>query len=145
MRNIIIVSLLFLFPFTLFSQEWLTSFEDAKKEALSQNKKIVLVFQGSDWCAPCIKLDKEIWSTEEFQKLSKEHFVMLLADFPRKKANQPSEKLRQQNNALAEKYNSQGFFPLAVVLDYKGKVLGKMGYEKISPNDYFEKLTALEN
>ncbi|MCF6296016.1 MAG: thioredoxin family protein [Flavobacteriaceae bacterium] len=125
-----------------FAQEWQTNFEDAKKEAAANNKNIILVFQGSDWCAPCIKLDKEIWSNEEFQKLSKDHFVMLQADFPRKKANKLSESLRQQNNLLAEKYNNQGFFPLVVILDYKGKVLGKMGYEKISPKEYFKKLTA---
>ncbi len=127
-----------------FAQEWQTNFEDAKKEAAANNKNIILVFQGSDWCAPCIKLDKEIWSTKEFQELAKDHFVMLQADFPRKKANKLSESLRQQNNLLAEKYNNQGFFPLVVVLDYKGHVLGKMGYEKISPNEYFNKLVSFE-
>jgi thiol-disulfide isomerase/thioredoxin len=39
-------------------QDWKTNFELVKKEAASQSKPIVLVFSGSDWCAPCIKLDK---------------------------------------------------------------------------------------
>jgi hypothetical protein len=35
------------------------------------------------------------------------------------------EELKKQNQGLAEKYNQEGFFPLVVVLDGNGKVLGK--------------------
>ena len=38
-------------------------------KAQKQNKKIILVFQGSDWCGPCIKLSKEIWSTRRVYSL----------------------------------------------------------------------------
>ncbi|SFZ91807.1 Thioredoxin-like [Flaviramulus basaltis] len=146
MKNVCFFSVFFLvFGFNTFSQTWHTDFEKAKEVASSKNENIVLVFQGSDWCAPCIKLDKEIWSTQEFQKLSKDHFVMLKADFPRRKANKLSESVSLQNAKLAETYNNQGYFPLVVVLDNKGKVLGKIGYEKSNPSTYFKKLTAFEN
>ena len=145
MKKFYITSLfLFFLSLSSFSQNWLTNFNEAKKEAAEKNQNIVLVFQGSDWCAPCIKLDKEIWSTEEFKKLSKDHFVMVKADFPRKKSNKLSTELTEQNAKLAETYNNQGYFPLVVVLDKNGSVLGKMGYEKLSPNTYFKKLTAFE-
>jgi thioredoxin-related protein len=145
MKKVYITSLFFfILSLSSFSQNWLTNFNEAKKEASEKNKNIVLVFQGSDWCAPCIKLDKEIWSTEEFKKLSRDHFVMLKADFPRKKSNKLSTDLNEQNAKLAETYNSQGYFPLVVVLDKNGSVLGKMGYEKLSPSTYFKKLTAFE-
>ncbi len=45
---------------------WTTGVEEAKISDQKENKTIVFVFQGSDWCAPCIKLDREIWSTDEF-------------------------------------------------------------------------------
>ncbi len=136
---------LFFLSLTAFSQQWETNFEEAKKQASKNNENIVLVFQGSDWCAPCIKLDKEIWSTEAFKKLSQNHFIMLKADFPRKKANKLSEEQTLQNSKLAEVYNHQGMFPLVVVLNKDGKVLGKTGYEKSNPSDYFKKLTSFEN
>jgi len=146
MKNIYFTSLfLFFLSISSFSQNWMTNFNEAKQVASEKNTNIVLVFQGSDWCAPCIKLDKEVWSTEEFRKLSKDHFVMLKADFPRKKANKLSEELTEQNGTLAEKYNNKGYFPLVVILDKTGNVLGKMGYEKITPSNYFKKLTAFEN
>lgn len=132
------------FSLHTFAQEWITNFDSAKKEALKNNNNIVLVFQGSDWCGPCIKLDKEIWSSSEFQTLSKDHFVMVKADFPRKKNNKLSNEMQVQNNKLAEQYDAQGYFPLVVVLDKNGNVLGKMGYEKLSPKAFYNKLTSLE-
>ncbi len=144
--RVILLVMSFLFVLThVNSQNWLTSFDEAKEQASKGNQNIILVFQGSDWCAPCIKLDKEIWSTSEFQKLAKDHFIMLKADFPRKKANKLSENLTIQNAKLAETYNNQGFFPLVVLLNSKGDVLGKMGYEKLSPENYYKKLIAFEN
>ena len=136
--------LFFVISFTSFSQNWITNFEAAKVLSAKQNQNIVLVFQGSDWCAPCIKLDKEIFSTPEFQNLAKDHFVMLQADFPRRKANKLSKALTEQNSKLAAKYNNNGYFPLVVVLDKNGTVLGKMGYEKSKPESYFNKLKAFE-
>ena len=43
-----------------YSQDWKTDFNLVKQEAVSKNKPILLVFSGSDWCTPCIKLDKNI-------------------------------------------------------------------------------------
>jgi thioredoxin-related protein len=144
MKIYIILIAFVLNSFVTHSQNWFTNFEEAKATASNSNHNIILVFQGSDWCGPCIKLDKEIWSTEEFQKLAKDHFVMMKADFPRKKSNQLSKELQNQNAKLAENYNDQGYFPLVVVLDKNGKVLGEMGYEKLSPSAYFNKLTSFE-
>lgn len=144
MKNKLLFLLFTLIACSTFAQQWETSFEEAKTKATKNKINIVLVFQGSDWCAPCIKLEKEIWSSSEFQNLSKDHFVMLLADFPRKKVNKLSEEQTAQNAKLAELYNNQGYFPLVVVLDKTGKELGKLGYEKLSPRAYFEKLTSME-
>ncbi|MGB5431260.1 thioredoxin family protein, partial [Eudoraea sp.] len=62
MKVSIVLLAVFLASGTLFAQDWQTDFERAKEMAKSGNKPIILVFQGSDWCAPCIKLDQQIWS-----------------------------------------------------------------------------------
>lgn len=125
---------------SLNAQEWITDFETAKSIATENNKTIILVFQGSDWCAPCIKLDKEIWHTEEFQNYAKDHFVMLKADFPKRKKNALSEAQQAHNNQLAEQFNKNGYFPYVVVLDPKGTVLGATGYKKTTPSAYIKLL-----
>lgn len=143
MKKIIFI-ISFLVPITMFSQNWKSNFEEAKAEAIKQEKNILLVFSGSDWCAPCIKLDKNIWQSEEFKKYSDQNYILYKADFPKKKANQLSDTLKNQNNELAEKYNQNGNYPLVVLLDKNGKVLGMTGYKNVSPNDYLEILKSLD-
>lgn len=126
-----------------FSQEWTYDIDEAKQKASSENKSIVLVFAGSDWCAPCIKLEKKIWENAQFQRLAKDSFIMLKADFPRRKKNRLSKEQQKHNDQLAEKYNQSGNFPLVVVLDANGQTKGKVGYENISPTDYYKKLKSL--
>ncbi len=126
------------------AQNWETSFETAKTRAASEGKNIVLVFSGSDWCIPCMKLEKEIWKSPEFIKDSNDHFILLRADFPKKKANAISNEQQEANNKLAETYNKQGLFPFVEVLNKDGKVLGTTGYRNISPKDYIAILHTFE-
>ncbi|TYC17804.1 thioredoxin family protein [Bizionia gelidisalsuginis] len=143
MKNIIIIYTLMLSSIVC-AQNWETNWESASAKAEKNNQNIILVFSGSDWCAPCIKLDKEIWSTSKFQELSKDYFVMLKADFPRKSKNALAKDQQIQNNNLAEKYNQKGYFPYVVVLNSKGTILGDLGYEITTPELYFKKLQTFE-
>jgi len=141
MKNRFILSIAFFAMVSIASaQEWQTDFDQAQAIATKDNLSIILVFQGSDWCAPCMKLEKEIWSTKEFIELAKGNFVMVKADFPRRKKNALSPEQQESNNKLAAKYNTNGYFPFVVVLDKEGKVLGETGYKKMSPTDYFSSL-----
>lgn len=141
-KSILLCSFLFFVIISMKSQEWQTDLNKAQKIASKKNQKIILVFQGSDWCAPCIKLDNEIWSSKEFIAYSKEHFVMLKADFPRKKKNKLDNIQQEKNNKLAEKYNTNGYFPFVVVLDKNANVLGNTGYKKVSPSEYIKILNS---
>ena len=140
-----IIALGYFFFVTIISmnaQNWQTDLSEAQKIASEKNQKIILVFQGSDWCAPCIKLDTEIWNTKEFTDYSKENFVLLKADFPRKKKNKLDDVQQEKNNKLAEKYNTNGYFPFVVVLDKNANVLGNTGYKKVSPSEYIKILNS---
>lgn len=128
----------------LFSQSWETSWQHASEKAKEKNHNVVLVFSGSDWCGPCIKLEKTIWQSAEFQEYAKDHWVMLRADFPRKKGNGLSEEQTAENTKLAEKYNQNGYFPLVLVLSPDGKVLGTTGYKSVSATEYINLLKTFE-
>ena len=142
MRKMLLMFLIFS-GITSYSQTWVTNIEEAKKQATEQNKHILLVFSGSDWCGPCIKLDKNIWQSELFKKDSKKNWILVKADFPKKKANQLSPELTESNNQLAEKYNKNGNFPLVVILDKTGKILGITAYKNIDAEQYIEELHEL--
>ncbi len=142
-KNILVGLLIFVGVLTTNAQEWLTDFNEAQKVALENSKPIVLVFSGSDWCAPCIKLEKQVLDTKEFQEYANENYVLVKADFPRRRKNQLSEALQAQNNKLAETYNKSGGFPLVVVLDETGKKLGEIGYKKVTPESYLGMLNKM--
>ncbi len=133
--------IIFAFSGLLHAQQWQNSFDDTLTKAADEDKPIVLVFSGSDWCAPCIRLKRHIFDSEEFKSYAAEHYVMYDADFPRKKKNQlPQEKLNV-NKSLAEKYNPKGYFPLVVVMDKNQNVLGTTGFvARTSPEKYIKTL-----
>jgi len=142
MKNIFSILLITFFVSNGRSQNWETNFDKAKEIASKENKPIILVFQGSDWCAPCIKLDHEVWSTEIFKKYAATHYVMLQADFPRKKKNTLSKEQTQANAKLFEKYNKNGVFPFVVILNNTGKVLGETSYKKTGPEIYIKEINS---
>ncbi len=127
-----------------YSQNWKTNFDDAKTQATAENKNIVLVFSGSDWCAPCIKLDKTVWQSEEFKKESETNWVIYKADFPKKKVNQLNPFLTENNKKLAAQYNTAGYFPLVLLLDKSGTVLGVDGFKNISAAEYIQLIHSFE-
>lgn len=143
MKNLFIVA--FVFCSTLsFSQNWVNNFETAKKIAKEENKNIIMIFSGSDWCAPCIRLDKNIWQSQEFKEESTNNWVTMKLNFPRKKANQLPAEEEKHNRELAEKYNKEGNFPLVVILTPEGKVLGKLGFKNVSPSEYIKLIKEYE-
>lgn len=105
---------------------WHTDIDIALKAGLENKKNILMVFSGSDWCINCIKLKKNVFSTPAFETFASEQLNLLLLDFPSGKANALSEKQKKHNEALAEKYNKNGEFPLCLILSPEGKMIGEI-------------------
>ena len=67
----------------------------------------MLFFTGSDWCGWCIRLQKEVLKTPEFNKWANENVILVELDFPRRTA-QP-DMIKTQNNELQQVFGIQGF------------------------------------
>ena len=115
---------------------WYSDYEQAKIDASSNGKYVMLYFSGSDWCKPCIQLNKNILDTETFSEYATGNFVPVKLDFPKMKKNRHSKKKVVHNEALAEKYNPNGVFPLLVFLDENEKMIGFTGFTVVSPRAY---------
>lgn len=102
---------------------WLTDMAKARTEAQQSQRYILLNFSGSDWCVPCIRMEKEVFHTPVFEGFSAAHLVLVNADFPRLRKNQLSKEQTARNEALAEQYNPEGRFPLTLLLDASGNVI----------------------
>ena len=102
---------------------WHLNLKEAMEIAQKEHRYILLNFSGSDWCGPCILLRKEIFDDPDFVRFADTALVLVNADFPRMKKNRLSKEQQQLNDKLADQYNSQGKFPLTLLLNADGKVI----------------------
>jgi thioredoxin-related protein len=123
-------------------EDWLTDLPKAQAKARSENKMVLMDFNGSDWCPPCKALRKNVLSSPEFVQYAKKNLVLVDVDFPRHKTQ--SEELKKANEQLSEQYKVEGF-PTVVVLSSEGKELTKkVGYDGESPKDFIAELEKLK-
>lgn len=118
----------------------MTNFEIAKSQSKINNKPILLVFSGSDWCSWCVKLDHEVFSTPEFKAWAADNVIMMIADFPSVK-QLPAE-IAEQNEKLRKTYNITGF-PSVLLLDAEGKLIAHTGYQRGGAENYIAHLKSL--
>lgn len=120
---------------------WGDNYEKAVAQAKAEKKMVVLDFTGSDWCGWCIKLDKEVFSKDEFKTYAKDNLVLMEVDFPQSKAQ--SKELKAQNAKLQKQHGIQGY-PTIIVLNSEGKKVGELGYMEGGPKAFIAKLEALK-
>jgi thioredoxin-related protein len=132
--------------FILSSSIWTTNFDDAKKTAQEKHEFIVLNFSGSDWCVPCIRLHKDIFDSDDFKNYAADHLILVNADFPRLKKNQLSKDQIKLNEALADKYNPKGIFPLTLLLNADGKIIKSFeGFPNASALEFTNQIKQIIN
>jgi len=140
----VLFSLLFLF--TSFSPQsptelsWHTDLETAQEEAISNQQSILMVFSGSDWCKPCIRLKQEVFESKEFREYAEDRWSLLNVDFPRSRKNKLSKEIKDYRNGLAEKYNPKGYFPLVLILDKEGNIQQELSYKGGGPGSFLSNL-----
>lgn len=98
----------------------------------------LVVFQGSDWCSNCIKLENNILSDSDFiQYLEKNNITLDRIDFPR--WIKQSKEVIEKNNAIAEQYDFDGNFPTIILTTKESERFFKISQENFSSSDEFKK------
>jgi uncharacterized protein YyaL (SSP411 family) len=112
---------------------WNTTLGTALQQAKATNKPVLAVFSGSDWCKPCIMLKQEVFDQPEFSRFAMDKLVLARFDFPRNKKNKLPKEQALASDEAASKLNTEGSFPMVVLLSPEGKVLAKTGYRAGGP------------
>jgi len=119
---------------------WTTDYPSALRQARQQDSKVFLFFTGSDWCGWCKRLDREVLSTDKFKAYAGKNLVLVKLDFPRGIAQDNS--LKAQNEQLAQQYQVGGF-PTIIVLNGRGKQVGRLSYQPGGPGLFIDALNRL--
>jgi uncharacterized protein YyaL (SSP411 family) len=107
---------------------WRASLPEALAQAKANQKPVLAVFSGSDWCKPCMMLKQEVFDQPEFANFAQDRFVLARFDFPRSKKNRLDPAQTKRNEEAAAQLNKEGAFPAVVLLSPEGKVLARTGY-----------------
>ena len=113
--------------------KWLEDFEAAKTEAEALEKPILLLFTGSDWCPPCMRLERTVFKDDAFKEFANENLVLAMADFPRRRQQNRAQK--EANEALRQRFEIRGY-PTMVLLDEKGELKERFGYGGQEAKDF---------
>lgn len=107
-------------------------------QAQATDRPVLLVFSGSDWCAPCIHLEREVLTDSAFLRYADGRVVVLKADFPqRRKLPAP---LVAAYEALADAYNPEGAFPKLVIISADRKRFRSLSAVQQTPGTLLEQL-----
>lgn len=133
--TVAVLSFIALAGISLADEGWMTSIEDAVAKAKTEKKQVMVEFTGSDWCPPCIRMHKEVFSKEEFVKQASEKFILVKIDIPRR-----DKELTAKNQPILQKYKVQGV-PTVIVLDKEGAELDRFVASKFpSVEGFLEQL-----
>ncbi|MBO5924377.1 MAG: thioredoxin family protein, partial [Lentisphaeria bacterium] len=110
---------------------WYVHYDEALKAAKRENKNILLLHTGSDWCIWCKRLAQDVLSQDDFKKFAGDKFILLYFDSP--SPNHPMKpEQRQHVKAVEKQLGISGGYPMTFILDTNGKILGEIaGYRNL--------------
>src|SRR5712691_287442 len=104
MPNKIILALTLAFIATVsHAAEWRSDYAKALTDAKASNKYVLLDFNGSDWCGPCIEMKKVAFSKPAFLTYASRNLILVDVDYPQRK--KLPDAVTKQNARLAKQYD----------------------------------------
>lgn len=131
MKTIFLTIFILLTSFINSQTNWYTNYDSASRVSALENKPLLIVFTGSDWCSLCIKLEQKVFNDEYFTEWSKD-FVLVKIDFPRDNSRQTKEHINQ--NRTLQRFWKIQYYPTVLFIEVSNekklehKLIGQLGY-----------------
>ena len=122
---------------------WYVHLDTAKSAATKTHRPLFVLFTGSDWCAPCIRLEKEVLSEKTFTDFAKKNLVLVKMDFPRK-GPQPDIEMQVHRDTVARHYlGERQSVPTVFLLKEDGSVIAKTTFRTGGADAYVRHIRQL--
>ena len=93
----------------------MTDVDTALAKAKAEKKPVMIEFTGSDWCPPCMMMDKKVFSKKKFTDAASKKFILVKIDIPNK-----DKALKKKNQKVLGKYKVSGV-PTVLLFGDDGK------------------------
>ncbi|NLT71354.1 MAG: thioredoxin family protein, partial [Verrucomicrobiaceae bacterium] len=120
---------------------WLGDYPSAAEAARAEDKKLLIVFTGTDWIDICQKFHDEILVHPTFLAALSGRFILLKLEFPKDGVMPREEAARKK--FLREAYQVRGF-PSVVLTEAGGRPFGLNGYQEIGPAEYASQIHEID-
>ena len=117
--------------------QWETDVEKGAQAAIKDDKDILLLFTGEQWCPPCKKLKEEVLTADGFVEEISADFVLIKLDFP---ADRDPAEAKQPKFKWAQRFGVTGY-PTVVLTDATMKPFAIAGYEPGGVENYLGMLS----
>ena len=106
-------------------------FDSACEAAVKADRRLLLLFTGSDWCPDCQMFERKVLQDPRFAKLAQEKYELVYLDYPRHQ-RLPLE-IETRNDALRKRYDIH-CYPTVLITDASsGEVIVRAYYHR-EPN-----------
>ena len=102
---------------------WSHTLADAKARAVKEERPILALFTGPDWCGPCQQLEAEVLNSTEFKHMGRKWYIPLKVALYRNTYQSPEAKA--EYNRLSSAYGIDAV-PSFVILDEEGNLTAKV-------------------
>lgn len=142
-KNFILAIFFFLLSVqTGFAQKlaFITDWTAAQERAQMENKQILVVLTGSEWCAPCKKMDKNVFENEQFITYAQQNLILFLVDLPGGGLVMNS-KVYQDYQFFKNKYDAKAL-PSLILTDARGLKIRTLKGKMFKLNKVLEQLSS---
>ena len=140
-EKIVLLFLVALFAAKRLSAQTYANSKQVFEAAEKLKKPILLIFSGSDWCMPCIRLKKKVLDDSSFKAYCQEKLLLYTADFPQKKKLNAEQ--TKDNELLASQFNPKGEFPQVVLIKPDRTVLSTIEASGATTENWIKTIDAL--
>ena len=123
-------------PCELSADLWRADYQEAREEGLKTGRPLFLVFEGSDWCHWCHRLDTELLSDPVFRSAASARLVPVRIDFPRRRRLPKWQERR--NQSVARQFGVKAYPTVLLVDPETDSVLLRHAYLDIAVDEYLE-------
>lgn len=116
---------------------WLTNLDAAQAAAKKENKLILALFTGTDWCPPCKAFEAEVAHDEQFAGIFGGSFVFFKNDWLRN-TPQPTAVI-QEVRRVRQKYHISRY-PTLKILNAEGEVLDTVDWTGVEGGGTFKEI-----
>ncbi|MCE2734021.1 MAG: thioredoxin family protein [Chryseotalea sp.] len=102
-------------------KKWEQAVELAKKE----NKDILIVLTGKEWCAPCKILEKNVLQNPKFKEYADAKFIVYEIDIPKSQLLKENSSINKKYEEFSKKYEATAF-PSLVIVNHDGQMKFKI-------------------